>query len=109
MNAWQVDLTDRSQEARRLLRELAGTALETIAQRAEGYAKARCPVRTGRLQGSITHVVEDTTAVIGTPVEYAPYVELGTLRARAQPFLSPAVYEHVEEYRGLVQSSMKND
>lgn len=41
-------------------------------------AAMNCPVDTGRLRGSITSQVEGGSAVIGTNVEYAPYVEFGT-------------------------------
>ena len=37
-----------------------------------------CPYITGRLKESITSKVEGNSAVIGTNVEYAPYVEFGT-------------------------------
>ena len=55
-------------------------ALEEVGLVAEGYAKRACPVDTGRLRNSITHIVDERTrhVVIGTNVEYAPYVELGT-------------------------------
>lgn len=44
----------------------------------ENYAKINCPVDTGQLRQSITHQVVDQTGVVGTNVEYAPYVEYGT-------------------------------
>lgn len=44
----------------------------------ENDAKKNCPVDTGQLRQSITHEVEGNTGVIGTNVEYAPYVEYGT-------------------------------
>ena len=103
----QFDLTDKTQEAKALLREAAGAVLDRIADRAETYAKAQCPVDTGRLQASITHVREDLTAWVGSGVEYAAYVELGTSRASAQPYLGPAVHEHTEEYRGMVQGALQ--
>ena len=55
-------------------------ALELCGQVAEGHAIVNVPVDTGNLKQHITHKVnEDEQAVyIGTNVEYAPYVELGT-------------------------------
>jgi HK97 gp10 family phage protein len=35
-------------------------------------------VDTGRLRASITHQVRGNTAIIGTNVQYAPYLEFGT-------------------------------
>lgn len=60
----------------------------------EGAAKQRCPVDTGRLRSSISHQLASDgglVARIGTDVEYAPYVELGTRFMSAQPFLRPAL------------------
>lgn len=52
-------------------------------------------VRTGRLRGSITwRLGQDELGLyadIGTNVEYGPYVELGTSRMAARPFLVPAL------------------
>ena len=44
----------------------------------ENDAKLKCPVDTGQLRSSITHRIEGTTGIVGTNVEYAPYVEYGT-------------------------------
>lgn len=52
-------------------------------------------VRTGRLRSSISHVIgkdaESVYADIGSNVEYAAWVELGTRRARPYPYLRPAL------------------
>lgn len=45
---------------------------------------------------------------IGTNVEYAPYVCLGTIHTKAQPFLKPAVNDHKDEYRKILENSLKN-
>lgn len=61
----------------------------------ERDAKQLCPVDTGRLRASIARVLDrdpdGLVAIIGTNVEYAPYVELGTSTQQAQPFLRPAL------------------
>lgn len=78
-------------------------ALEEVGLVAEGYAKRACPVDTGRLRNSITHIVDEGTrhVIIGTNVEYAPYVELGTRRQKPQPFLKPAAEDHASTYKGI--------
>jgi HK97 gp10 family phage protein len=81
-----------------LLAGRSGPAAYMLARKAvlvESAAKARCPVDTGRLRASITWALggdsEGVYADIGTNVLYAPYVELGTSRMRARPFLRPAL------------------
>ena len=85
-----------------------GVALEKIGLSAESYAAKKCPVDTGNLRASITHEVDagDNAVYIGTNVEYAPYVELGTSRQKAQPFLRPAASEHVAQYRQILEKAL---
>lgn len=86
------------------------TALEAIGLLAEGYAKKKCPVDTGRLRNSITHQVDagDDSVYIGTNVEYGPYVELGTSTQAAQPFLRPAAEEHASQYRAVLRKYLSS-
>ena len=89
-------------------------ALEIIGGKAESYAKKICPVDTGNLRNSITHQqYDENTEVIGSNVEYAPFVELGHFTASgtkvaAKPFLRPAAENHTSEYRRIVETCMKN-
>lgn len=53
-------------------------------------AKQNCPVDTGRLQGSISYSVDGKEGIVGTNVEYAPYVEAGTYKMAARHFLQNA-------------------
>ncbi|WP_342996971.1 HK97-gp10 family putative phage morphogenesis protein [Collinsella aerofaciens] len=78
-------------------------ALEEVGLVAEGYAKRACPVDTGRLRNSITHIVDEGTrhVIIGTNVEYAAYVELGTRHQKPQPYLKPAANDHYSTYKGI--------
>lgn len=84
-------------------------ALEEVGLVAEGYAKKECPVDTGRLRNSITHQVRpsEKSVYIGTNVDYAPYVELGTSRMKPQPFLRPAAADHEGTYKKIFESELK--
>ena len=87
-------------------------ALETIGGMAESDVKVRITrnksVVTGNLRNSITHKPEnDHTVLIGTKVEYAPYVELGTSRQRAKPYLKPALEENFEKYKNVWEAELK--
>ncbi len=87
--------------------QLARAAM-TIGMMAESYAKQLCPVDTGNLRNSITHTTEDNghTVVIGTSVEYAPYVELGTRRMKGRPYLRPAIENHKDEYKTVIETEL---
>lgn len=88
----------------RLLKGPSGPVARDLARRAqnvESAAKVNASgrpgpnVQTGRLRSSISWRLgedgEGLFADIGTNVEYARFVELGTDRAPAYPFLRPAL------------------
>lgn len=99
-------------------------ALEICGGKAESYAKKLCPVDTGNLRNSITHTLEsDFVEAIGTPVEYAPYVEFGhhqevgryvaAIGARlvadyvpGKPYLTPALEDHASEYQKVLTDEL---
>lgn len=87
-------------------------ALEAIGLQAESHAKAKCPVDTGRLRNSITHVVDTGTneVSIGTNVEYARFVEDDTCggKRKGKHFLRDAATNHGSEYRSILETMLKN-
>lgn len=65
-------------------------------------------VDTGRLRASITYEIEgEDTMCLGTPVEYGKYVELGTYKMRARPFILPAIKNNMQEYRKIAEKILK--
>jgi HK97 gp10 family phage protein len=63
-------------------------------ERVRDRAKELAPVKTGFLRDSIEVVMTGVSnGSVVAQKEYAPYVELGTSRAPAQPFLLPALEE----------------
>ena len=105
-----IEIHDNSEEVSDNIKAALMRGLETCGLVAEGYAKKLAPVDTGNLRNSITHDVDDgePAAYIGTNVEYATYVCLGTIHMNAQPFLKPAVNDHKDEYRKILETSLKN-
>lgn len=70
----------------------------------EGHAKTEVPVDTGNLKNSISSSFEadGTRGVVATNVEYAEYVEYGTRRTAAQPFMEPAYNRVVPTVRAAL-------
>lgn len=99
---------DNTELIKNATREAVVVALEAVGLQAEGYAKRLCPVDTGLLRNSITHTSDEDTAYIGTNVEYAAYVEYGTSKTAAQPYLKPAVNDHAQEYQKIFEHYLKN-
>lgn len=85
-------------------------ALTMIGMKAEGNAKAICPVDTGRLRNSITNAIdiEANAVYIGTNVEYGPNVELGTSKMHPHPYLRPAAADHADEYRAILKGCLES-
>ena len=131
----RIDINDNTSRAREEIQAAALLALEKCGLTAEGYAKLLCPVDTGNLRNSITHQVDISELLcrIGSASEYAAYVELGTgiyypggrqdpwvnqdakghwhltHGQRAQPYLKPAVADHVPEYKAMIEGEMRNE
>ena len=97
-------------EYKRLFRGAVAEALRKIGEASRAYAKQKCPVRTGNLQRSIDYDVDENAQEVslGTNVHYAAYVELGTYKMRARPYLRPAMNDHLAEYARIIESCMKN-
>lgn len=129
-----VKFIDNSEEIKDNMKNALLRALEKIGMTAEKYAKRLCPVDTGNLRNSITHRVDEgePAAYIGSDMEYAAYVELGTGKYypggrptpwayqdakgnwhwtagnKAQPYLKPAAANYAAQYRQIVEDEMKN-
>ncbi len=130
-----VEITDNSDEIAMLFAMACKRGLEKCGLTAEGYAKRLCDGfkhATGTLSNSITHQVDDHDVLIGSNLEYAPYVELGTGKYypggrptpwvyqdahgnwhythgnRAQPYLKPAVADHAAQYRAILEDALKD-
>lgn len=148
-----IEITENNvQEVLETLKDATEKALTEIGIKAEKYAKALCPVGTpestgwtdkngvrhpnkgyrgGTLRNSITFVVEGDELTIGSNVEYAPYVELGTGPNFTPPpewehfdspkgsgvgsgyvkprkYLQPAITDHIDMYKRIVENELKN-
>ncbi len=128
----KIKITDNSALAKEEMFSAAVIALEECGMVGEGYAKLLCPVDTGNLRNNITYlvVVGELKVYIGTNSEYGPYVELGTgiyyaggrqtpwcyqdakgnwhltHGQRAQPYIKPAVADHVPQYKAIIEGEM---
>ena len=66
--------------------------LELSSLRIERMAKTKAPVDTGALKNTIFSAkTGNLTYKVTAPQHYAVYVEKGTRKMRAQPFLKPAI------------------
>ena len=103
-------MKDNTDEVLSALEKAKKRGLEAIGLTAEGHAKKITPVDTGRLQlrNSISHAFEDDAAFIGTNVEYAVFVEAGARGRQGKHMLQRAATEHTDEYKRLMEDSMKN-
>ena len=105
----KVDFKDNSEQVLSAMEKAIKNGLEAIGLTAEGHAKKITPVDTGRLRNSISHATDKEAAYIGTGVEYAAGIETGSHRkAGGVHFLQDAAANHSDEYKKLMEDSMKN-
>lgn len=108
-----IEVKDNTEELLAELQSKMPMVLEMIGQAGENNAKfeitALGAIDTGNLRNSISHTDDGTYAYIGTNVEYAPYVEMGTSKYPTErPFLRNAVQNHVDEYKTLFEEGLKS-
>ncbi len=81
------------------LPEVVSAIVRKAAYDVEAHAKSVVPVDTGKLKNSITvEFPNQTKAIIAPHTEYAAYVEFGTHRQRAKPYMRPAAEKVVPAF-----------
>ena len=98
--------TSFSDEVKKMLQDRKKTAHEAIGKYVVDEAQVRVPFDTRRLMNSIDSVAEVEQVTIGTNVEYATYVELGTRRMQAKPYLEPAVKDNWGNIENIAKEYM---
>lgn len=101
-------------DANKLLERIDEDAIKEAIQRAivkgclqiEADAKGYCPVDTGNLRASITTKIEELSGEVGTNVEYAEFVEMGTVKSAPQPFLYPALKQNQEKIKREIKKAL---
>ena len=81
----------RGDRAKRAMENVKRIGAVAVAAQIEGLAKSFAPVDSGRLRDSFAFREDGDGAIVGTNVEYAPYVEYGTRRTSARPYFRPAI------------------
>lgn len=106
MSKITVEVTSNVDKFTKELRQAMERALEAVGGQAEGDVALITPVDTGRLRGSITHRVsmDEECVYVGTNVEYAAYVELGTSKMKKpKPYLKPGIMNNKDSYMRIIK------
>lgn len=133
----EIKVTNNAKLALDDLKSACLRALERMGQQAEGYAIDLVPspgkTGTGALKNSLTHKVvpSELTVYAGSDMPYAGYVECGTGKyypggrdtpwvyqdvngkwhythgQRAQPYLKPAIADHVKTYQNITEEELR--
>ena len=102
------DLDELTDEQSQALEEEVHAIVENTGDNMVTYAQGIVPVRTGNLMASIfAEVDEDNLAVtLGAAADYASFIEYGTMKMRAQPFLEPAAAIGQEEMNARIEEAI---
>lgn len=106
------ELNNSSNQAiRAAIEEFKKTAL-SVEKSAKQNIKRNKTVDTGRLLGSVkTNIKQDYAGVeaeVGTNVEYANYIEYGTYKMGAKPFLNPAFDEETANLEDRIRQVIRD-
>jgi len=102
------DLDELPDEQSEALEEEVHNIVENVGDNMVSYAHGIVPVRTGNLMASIfADVDEDNLSVtLGATADYASFIEYGTVKMRAQPFLQPAADVGTEEMNARIEEAI---
>lgn len=69
------------------------------------------PVDTGRLRQSIDYLVDKSKmkVIFGTNVFYAIFLEKGTIKQKAQPFIKPALIRNYSKIENVIKKVFKGE
>lgn len=128
---------DNTEKTLQELSDALRRALTAVGIQAQGYATEACPVDTGLLHNSIAYALDGNapsitqyqdnsgnqrgsysgqaekepdgraSVFIGSNVEYASYVEDGTIGRTAKHFLRGALANHQDEYKSIIEGELK--
>lgn len=92
---------------------LAGPGAKTVVQAfgkaAVDHAKSIVPVDTGRLRDSIRFEMRDAlSGIFSANTEYAVYVEMGTWKMSAQPYMRPSAEIGFRAMRDALNQILKS-
>ena len=90
--------------AKGILKELQITGLKV-----ESKAKVRAPIDTGRLRSSIATKTDKNSVTVSTNVEYAPFVEHGTVKMKARPYLFNSYKEELPRLIARIKKILKKN
>lgn len=76
---------------------------EIVVRYAQGYA----PVKSGELRDSIHYEERSDTVEVVADADHAVYVEMGTYKMRAQPYIRPAMENHTDEVLDAVSREVE--
>lgn len=85
----------------RISQDFPVKGIEWILQRALLYADQVVPVRTGRLKRSLKIMIdeENKSGMLYSDVGYSIYVEIGTSKMTAQPYLVPSLLRAIADFK----------
>ena len=90
------------------IRAAVAAEVQKAGFRIEADAKAKVPVKTATLQRSIHTVMSNggLTGTVGPSVFYGLFVELGTRRMGARPYMRPAAEKNLPTFLAAVKSAL---
>lgn len=91
-----------------LIRAAVVQEVSTATLQVEAKSKALVPVKTGALRRSIHSVFENggLTGLVGPSVSYGKFVEFGTRRMGARPYMRPAAAQVLPGFADAVKRAL---
>lgn len=135
---FEFQITDMREEVKRAAKTQLLQGLTRCGMKMREFAQGKVPKRTGELERSIGYAVDpdDMSVSVGSNLEYATYVELGTGKysevggkpvsrwtykdpatgetrisggQHPQPYIRPAVKDHIGTFKNILIDALKGN
>jgi HK97 gp10 family phage protein len=89
--------------------KVGGNLRNSLSYSVDGEVKGlnSSPGQKARPEDGVKPNPDKNSVIIGTNVEYAPYVELGTSKMTAQPYLNPALEMNKNNIKRIFADALK--
>jgi HK97 gp10 family phage protein len=105
-----ITVIDNSKEVYKLIQSNEANFLQNVAKFIEAKMDYYVPVKSGYLKSrnQVTVNLSKKEVKADNDAPYSGFVEKGTKNMREQPFITPSIYNHINEIERIAKGDLGN-
>lgn len=102
-----IQIVNRAGKFMRQLKDNELEALKAVGEFCKNKMDEKVPIDTGYLKSRNEYKIASNELFLQNDAHYAGYVENGTSKMAAQPFMKPAVFNHLGDIKRITAEYLK--